>query len=76
MRLFWSLAARTTPRLRLLEAAPIAALILLTAGLAVLAEPVSGYLASAARSLHEPDAYVRAVLSYETSRERPEDHRP
>jgi multicomponent K+:H+ antiporter subunit D len=28
MRLFWSLAARTTPRLRLLEAAPIAALIL------------------------------------------------
>ena len=76
MRLFWSLAARTTPRLRLLEAAPIAALILLTAGLAVLAAPVNGYLASAARSLHEPDAYVRAVLSYETSRERPEDHRP
>ena len=76
MRLFWSLAARTTPRLRLLEAAPIAALILLTAGLAVLAEPVNGYLVSAARSLHEPGAYVRAVLSYETSRERPEDHRP
>jgi hypothetical protein len=37
---------------------------------------VNGYLASAARSLHEPDAYVRAVLSYETSRERPEDHQP
>jgi multicomponent K+:H+ antiporter subunit D len=76
MRLFWSVAARTTPRLRLLEAAPIAIMILLTVTLAVLARPVNGYLGSAARSLHEPDAYVRAVLTYATSRERPEDHRP
>jgi multicomponent K+:H+ antiporter subunit D len=73
MRLFWSLAARTTPRLRLLEAAPIAAMILLTIGLAAFAQQVNGYLTSAARSLHEPDAYVRAVLSYATSREKPED---
>jgi multicomponent K+:H+ antiporter subunit D len=76
MRLFWSVAARRTPRLRLLEAAPIAAVILLTAGLAVLAQPVNAYLSSAARSLHEPDAYVRAVLTYATSRERPEDNPP
>jgi multicomponent K+:H+ antiporter subunit D len=67
MRLFWSVAARTTPRLRLLEAAPIAVMILVTVALAVLARPVNGYLGSAARSLHQPDAYVRAVL---------EDHRP
>ena len=67
------LAARTTPRLRLLEAAPIAAMILLTIGLAAFAQQVNGYLTSAARSLHEPDAYVRAVLSYATSREKPED---
>ena len=73
MRLFWSLAARTTPRLRLLEAAPIAAMILLTIGLAAFAQQVNDYLTSAARSLHEPDAYVRAVLSYATSREKPED---
>jgi len=63
MRLFWSVAARTTPRLRLLEAAPVAALVLLAIALTVFADPVNRYLGSAARSLHQPDAYVRAVLS-------------
>ena len=62
MRLFWSVAARTTPRLRVLEAAPIAALILLCLGLSVATDPVARYLDSAARSLHQPDTYVRAVL--------------
>jgi len=63
MRLFWSVAARTTPRLRVLEAAPVAALVLLCLALTVAAGPVASYLDSAARSLHEPDTYVRAVLS-------------
>ena len=76
MRLFWSVAARTTPRLRLLEAAPVAALVLLAVTLTVFAEPVNRYLGSAARSLHQPDAYVRAVLSLETRRERPEAREP
>jgi len=76
MRLFWSVAARTTPRLRLLEAAPVAALVLLAISLTVFAEPVNRYLDSAARSLHQPDAYVRAVLSLETRRERPEAKEP
>ena len=69
MRLFWSLAARTTPRLRLLEAAPIAAMILLCVGLAVAADPLTRYLEHAAHSLHQPDTYIRAVLSQETRRE-------
>ena len=51
MRLFWSVTARTTPRLVLLEAAPLAALILLSTGLTVAAGPVMTYLDSAARSL-------------------------
>jgi multicomponent K+:H+ antiporter subunit D len=72
MRLFWSVAARTTPRLRLLEAAPVGLLVVLACGLAVFAAPVNRYLDSAARSLHQPDAYVRAVLSLETRRERKE----
>jgi multicomponent K+:H+ antiporter subunit D len=72
MRLFWSAAARSTPRLRLLEAAPVAVLVTLTIALTVFAAPVNGYLGSAARSLHQPDAYVRAVLSHETRRERAE----
>jgi multicomponent K+:H+ antiporter subunit D len=62
MRLFWSVAARTTPRLRILEAAPVAALVLLCVTLGVAADPVSRYLDSTARSLHEPDTYVRTVL--------------
>ena len=62
MRLFWSVAARTTPGLRILEAAPVAALVLLCVALGFAADPVSRYLDSTARSLHEPDTYVRTVL--------------
>jgi multicomponent K+:H+ antiporter subunit D len=69
MRLFWSVAARTTPRLRILEAAPVATLILLCLGLTVAAGPVGRYLDAAAQSLHKPDTYVRAVLSA-----RPNEH--
>jgi multicomponent K+:H+ antiporter subunit D len=75
MRLFWSIAARTTPRLRLLEAAPVATLVLICAGLGVAADPVTRYLDSAARSLHQPDTYVRTVLSAESRREQPGEPR-
>jgi multicomponent K+:H+ antiporter subunit D len=71
MRLFWSLAARTTPRLRLVESAPVAALVLLCIGLGVAADPVTRYLESAAQSLHQPDTYIRSVLSQRTRREQP-----
>jgi multicomponent K+:H+ antiporter subunit D len=67
MRLFWSVAARATPRLRVLEAAPVAALVLLCLALSVAAGPVARYLDSAARSLHEPDTYIRAVLSADSN---------
>jgi len=63
MRLFWSVAARSTPRLRVLEAAPVATLVLLCIALTVAASPVAQYLDSTARSLHQPDTYVRAVLA-------------
>jgi multicomponent K+:H+ antiporter subunit D len=76
MRLFWSVAARTTPRLRLLEATPVAIVVALAIGLTVFAEPVNRYLDSAARSLHQPDAYIRAVLTPQTRRERPGDPQP
>ena len=75
MRLFWSITARTAPRLRLLEVTPVAALILLCLGLTVAADPVARYLESAARSLHRPDTYIRAVLSHETRREQPGEPR-
>ncbi len=62
MRLFWG-AARVTPRLRVLEAAPVAVLVLACMALSIWAGPVSQYLASAARSLHQPDTYIRVVLA-------------
>jgi len=76
MRLFWSISARTVPRLRLVEAAPIAILVLLLIGLVVVADPVTRYLESAARSLHQPDTYIRAVLSQQTRREQPQAPQP
>jgi multicomponent K+:H+ antiporter subunit D len=73
MRLFWSVAARSTPRLRVLEAAPVALLVLLCLVLGVAAGPVAGYLDATARSLHQPDTYVRTVLAARppTSQEAP-----
>jgi multicomponent K+:H+ antiporter subunit D len=76
MRLFWSFAARHTPRLRLVEAAPVAALVLLCFVLSATADPVTRYLESAARSLYEPDTYIRAVLSRQTHREQPGELAP
>lgn len=70
MRLFWSIAARHTPRLRLVEAAPVAALVLICLMLSALADPVTRYLESAAASLHQPDTYIRSVLSGQTQREQ------
>ncbi|MCC7463610.1 MAG: monovalent cation/H+ antiporter subunit D [Gammaproteobacteria bacterium] len=63
MRLFWGVAARHTPRLRVLEAAPVAFLVVLCLALSVWVDPVSRYLDSAARSLHQPDTYIRVVLT-------------
>jgi multicomponent K+:H+ antiporter subunit D len=62
MRLFWSVTGRTTPRLRLIEAGPVAFLILLCIGLTVAAGPVMAYIDSAARMLSAPQPYIRAVL--------------
>jgi multicomponent K+:H+ antiporter subunit D len=73
MRLFWTTSTRITPRLRLVEAAPVAALVVLCLVLSAAAEPVTRYLQSTARSLHEPDTYIRTVLSGRTQREQPGD---
>jgi multicomponent K+:H+ antiporter subunit D len=71
MRLFWSVAARATPRLRVLEAAPVAALVVLCLALGVAAGPVARYLDATARSLHQPDTYVRTVLAARTQGKEP-----
>jgi multicomponent K+:H+ antiporter subunit D len=70
MRLFWSVTARATPRLRVLEAVPVAALVVLCLGLGVAAGPVAHYLDATARSLHQPDTYVRTVLAARSHAEK------
>lgn len=63
MRLFWSAAQRTTPRLRVIEAGPVAFLILLCVAATVAASPLMTYLDAAAQTLNAPQTYIDAVLS-------------
>jgi multicomponent K+:H+ antiporter subunit D len=63
IRLFWTITARTTPRLRVLEAAPVLLLVTLCAVLGTAASPIMQYLEHAATSLHEPQDYIRNVLA-------------
>jgi multicomponent K+:H+ antiporter subunit D len=63
MRLFWSTVGRRTPRLRVLEAIPVASLVLLTVGISAASGRVMTYFEAAAASLHDPQAYIRAVLA-------------
>jgi multicomponent K+:H+ antiporter subunit D len=63
MRLFWSVAGRNTPRLRVIEAAPVALLILVCVALTMVAEPVMAYMQAAAQGLSAPQTYIDAVLS-------------
>ena len=71
LRLFWSVIGRTTPRLRLIEAGPVALLIALSITLTAGAAPVMTYLDSAARSLHSPDVYIRVVNSLRSTGAQP-----
>jgi len=63
VRYFWAPQERAAPRLRVIETLPIAVLLALCALLTIRAEPVMRYTASAAQSLHQPAAYIRAVLT-------------
>ncbi|MCC7122346.1 MAG: monovalent cation/H+ antiporter subunit D [Gammaproteobacteria bacterium] len=73
MRLFWSPIARETPRLRVLEAAPLALLVALCIGMSIGTGAVTNYLDAAARSLHQPDTYIRVVLA-QRGGEHAEEH--
>ncbi|NMG67854.1 monovalent cation/H+ antiporter subunit D [Azoarcus indigens] len=64
IRVFWS-NARSTPRLQVAEAGPVAALLLLCVALAALAGPAMDYLQGTAATLHAPERYIDAVLQAE-----------
>jgi len=63
MRLFWSATGRNTPRLRVLEAGPVALLVLLCIALTVAAGPAMGFLEDTAASLRAPRIYIDTVLA-------------
>jgi multicomponent K+:H+ antiporter subunit D len=62
MRLFWSSDEIVTPRLHLIEAAPVAVLLLLSVGLTAGTGPAMDYLSLAGEALSSPQIYIDAVL--------------
>ncbi|AYR19696.1 monovalent cation/H+ antiporter subunit D [Alcaligenes faecalis] len=62
IRLFWSNSSLTIPRLKLIEAAPIASIIVACAILSWYAGPITTYLEQTAQQLDEPRIYIGSVL--------------
>jgi multicomponent K+:H+ antiporter subunit D len=68
IRTFWPSLERTVPRVRVIEMAPVAVLLLLCFVLAVQAGPAARYTHAAAEAIHAPHDYMRAVLSSSDAR--------
>ncbi|MFL1876230.1 monovalent cation/H+ antiporter subunit D [Hansschlegelia beijingensis] len=62
IRVFWAAPDRSVPRIRVIEIAPVAALLLLCVWQTVQAGPVMRFMQATADSLHAPQDYVREVL--------------
>ena len=58
----WASPDRTVPRVRLIEMAPVAVLLILCAVQTIEAGPVMRYLQATAQALHAPQDYIRGVL--------------
>lgn len=65
IRVFWAPEDRVVPRLRFIEAGPVAVLILVCVGLTIGAGPTMRYLDATAAALHAPQGYNEAVLGGE-----------
>ncbi len=62
IRAFWAAPERAVPRVRVIEIAPVAVLLILCAAQTVEAGPVMRFMHATARSLHAPQNYMREVL--------------
>ena len=69
MRSFWASPDRAVPRVRIIEMAPVAILLILCAMQTIQAGPVMRYMHATAQSLHTPQTYVRDVLQAEPGAE-------
>ncbi len=63
MRHFWTPQQRPAPRLRVVEALPIAGLLVAALVLVARAEPVLSHMRATAETLQAPERYIEAVLS-------------
>jgi multicomponent K+:H+ antiporter subunit D len=63
MRSFWGAEKRSTPRLRVIEAGPVAVLVMCCVLLSAAAGPALSYLEAAAASLGHPQGYIDAVMA-------------
>ena len=62
IRVFWASEERSVPRVRVIEIAPVAALLAACLALTAAAGPAMRFTQEAARALHAPDAYIEEVL--------------
>ncbi len=62
IRVFWVQVRRAPPRLRVIEATPVAALLLACVAITVQAGPAMRYLESAVSTAHRTGAWVDAVI--------------
>jgi multicomponent K+:H+ antiporter subunit D len=62
INVFWASPDRTVPRVRLIETAPVVALILLCLVQTIQAGPVMRFMNATATSLYAPRDYIRGVL--------------
>ncbi|MDD2868524.1 monovalent cation/H+ antiporter subunit D [Neomegalonema sp.] len=69
MRLFWSDAERPPPKVRVIEAAPVALLLLCCVALTAQAGPAMAYLRGVAEGLSAPSSYIEAVRNAPRMRE-------
>lgn len=67
IRAFWSSIERELPTVRVVELAPVAALLLLCVLLTAQAGPVMRYMQATAEGLHSPSAYIGSVLNAPTA---------
>jgi multicomponent K+:H+ antiporter subunit D len=63
IRSFWAVIEREVPRVRVIEVAPVAALLLLCLTLTLQAGPAMRFMQATAVGLHGSEAYIQGVLT-------------
>jgi multicomponent K+:H+ antiporter subunit D len=68
---FWAFPERAPPRVRVIEMAPVALLLILCVAQTIQAGPVMRFMQATALSLHAPQHYIRDVLGSSPNRPSP-----